>query len=345
MKDYLLVFLIPVYFLVFFSTYSASVQVRAIIPGCGNNILEPGEACDGFNLGGKTCQSLGYSGGVLTCNSDCTLNTSNCFTIPGGGGGGGGGGGYIPPMQTKVVFIGLAYPKSQITLLEDGKVAATTLSGPDARFRIELVDIPAGNYVFTLYTEDKEGRRSNTLTFQVSVTAGVTTQVSGIFLSPTIDVDKEKVKKGEPILIFGQTLPQAEVLINISSEKEIFVKTTSTLEGFYSYNFLTEPLEIGQHFAKARASKNGEISGYSRAVSFEVSQETVQPQIIPKIKKCSKGDLNCDGRVNLVDFSIAAYWYKKKLSPEFAKIEKERLNGDGKINLVDFSIMAYYWTG
>ncbi len=338
MREYLFVFLILILFLITFSVYSASVQVKAITPGCGNNLLEPGEACDGSDLGGKTCQSLGYSGGTLTCKPDCTLNTSNCFTISGGGGGGGGSA--PPPIQTKVIFTGLAYPKSLVTLLEDGRVAATTLSGPDARFRIELTDIPADNYVFTLYTEDKEGRRSNSLTFQISVTAGVTTQVSGIFLSPTIDVDKEKVKKGEPILIFGQTSPQAQVLINISSEKEIFVKTTSTIEGFYSYNFLTEPLEIGKHFAKSRASKDGEISSYSRTVTFEVGQETV-----PKIIKCGRGDLNCDGRVNLIDFSIAAYWYKKRLNPEFAKIEKERLNGDGKINLVDFSIMAYYWTG
>jgi hypothetical protein len=338
MKKYLLIVLFFTFFLIFFSVHSSSVQVKLITPGCGNGIIEPGEACDGSNLGGKTCQFLGFSGGTLSCDPDCTLNTSGCFNIPPGGGGGGAP--PLPPMQTKVIFIGLAYPKSPVTLLEDGKVAATTLAGPDARFRIELIDIPPGNYVFTLYTEDKEGRRSNSLTFQISVTAGVTTQVSGIFLPPTIDVDKEKVKRGEPILIFGQTLPQAEVLINISSEKEYFLKTTSSPEGFYSYDFLTEQLEFGSHFVKSRSSKAGEVSAWSRTVSFEVTQETRY-----KIKKCGRGDLNCDGRVNLIDFSIAAYWYKKRLSPAFAKIEKERLNGDGKVDLVDFSIMAYYWTG
>ena len=58
-----------------------------------------------------------------------------------------------------------------------------------------------------------------------------------------------------------------------------------------------------------------------------------------------RADLNCDKRVNLVDFSIAAYWYKRTISAEFAVKEKERLNGDGKVDLVDFSIMAFYWTG
>jgi hypothetical protein len=63
------------------------------------------------------------------------------------------------------------------------------------------------------------------------------------------------------------------------------------------------------------------------------------------VPKCGKADLNCDGRVNLVDFSIAAYWYKRPLNDAFKAIEKDRLNGDGKIDLIDFSIMAYYWTG
>ncbi len=58
-----------------------------------------------------------------------------------------------------------------------------------------------------------------------------------------------------------------------------------------------------------------------------------------------RGDLNGDGRVNLIDFSIAAYWYHRPLSQSFIKIEASSLNGDGKLDLIDFSIMAYYWTG
>lgn len=60
---------------------------------------------------------------------------------------------------------------------------------------------------------------------------------------------------------------------------------------------------------------------------------------------CGIADLDCDGDVDLTDFSIAAYWYGQTLSADFAVIESERLNDDGQINLVDFSIMAYYYTG
>jgi|GEM_PF-6161590 len=50
---------------------------------CGNGQIDAGEACDGSNLGGNTCLSLpgGFSGGTLTCGSDCQYDTSQC-TLP-----------------------------------------------------------------------------------------------------------------------------------------------------------------------------------------------------------------------------------------------------------------------
>ena len=102
-------------------------------------------------------------------------------------------------------------------------------------------------------------------------------------------------------------------------------------------------LETGQHFTKSKAALNGEISSFSKAIGFAVGTKNVLAK--PSTKAPTKGDLNADGRVNLVDFSIAAYWYKRPISAEFKLKESERLNGDGKVNLVDFSIMAFYWTG
>jgi hypothetical protein len=44
---------------------------------CGNGGLDPGEQCDGSNLDGQTCQSLGFGGGTLAC-SNCAFDTSRC---------------------------------------------------------------------------------------------------------------------------------------------------------------------------------------------------------------------------------------------------------------------------
>ena len=42
---------------------------------CGNGVVDSGEQCDGGDLGGATC---GGCAGSVTCNSNCTLNTSAC---------------------------------------------------------------------------------------------------------------------------------------------------------------------------------------------------------------------------------------------------------------------------
>jgi len=47
--------------------------------GCGNGLLDPGEPCDGSELGGNTCTSQGYSGGILACTYGCALDVSSCF--------------------------------------------------------------------------------------------------------------------------------------------------------------------------------------------------------------------------------------------------------------------------
>lgn len=50
-------------------------------PGCGNGVLDDGEVCDGFALGGTSCESLGYTTGTLACATDCTLDQSGCSSV------------------------------------------------------------------------------------------------------------------------------------------------------------------------------------------------------------------------------------------------------------------------
>jgi hypothetical protein len=342
LKIYPVFLILILSFFIFQKIKSASVTVTAIVPGvCGNGVKEIGEQCDGSDFGGLTCFNFGYSGGSLSCNADCTLNFSGCTTAPPPGGGGGGGG--FIPLYGRVIISGYAQPRSNVTLMSDGTIRATTIAGYDAKFSFTLDNLSPGNYLFTLFSEDKDGRRSSLYTFPVRLEAGQTITAGNILLSPTIDVDKLEVKRGDFISIFGYAPPFADVVISVSSEEELFLRTNTNRDGFYLYQLGTDILEKGDHFTKSKSIlANQMVSNYSRVVSFKVGDRTVSKEVK---KVCGKADLNCDGRVNLIDFSIAAYWYKRKLSPAFALIEKERLNGDGKVDLVDFSIMAYYWTG
>ncbi len=256
-------------------------------------------------------------------------------TSPSSGGGGGGGGIFAP--ETKVIFSGRAYPGMQVTILKDAQIAVQTVADPGANFRVAVSGLSAGSYLFGVYAEDGQGRRSSLLTFPVAVTSGVTVEMGSIFIAPTIAVDKNEVKRGDNLVIFGQSAPKAEVTVAVSSEGEFFGKAIADAGGAYLYNFDTAQLEKGQHLTKSKAAVGGAISPFGKTVSFAVGAKTVFAQLAVKVLK---GDLNNDGRVNLVDFSILAYWYKRANPPASAD-----LNGDGKVDLTDFSIMAFYWTG
>jgi hypothetical protein len=46
---------------------------------CGNGVKDAGEQCDGTDLGGATCATVGAQVGTLRCGSGCTFDASQCF--------------------------------------------------------------------------------------------------------------------------------------------------------------------------------------------------------------------------------------------------------------------------
>ncbi|MEK7640973.1 MAG: dockerin type I repeat-containing protein [Patescibacteria group bacterium] len=299
----------------------------------------------------RPADAFGYGIGTSSQNSATPVAPSPSPPPPspspspsGGGGGGGGGGGAVVSGAATVMFSGRAYPKSSVTLLKDAAVAASSFAGSDTEFAFLLNNVTPGTYIFSLYSEDSQGRRSSLQTFPVSLTAGATTNVTGIFIAPTIAVDKSEVKKGDNIAIFGQTIPSAEVVISVNSEHELFVKTPADKNGIYLYNLDTVDLEYGQHFTKSKAASANAISAFSKSVGFAVGTKNVAA--LPEAKSSViKGDMNGDGKVNLVDFSVVAYWWNRVLTATAKVNVDDKLYPDGKITLRDFSILAYYWTG
>lgn len=323
------------------------VPTSVVVTVCGNNIREGTEQCDGTDLGGQTCVSRGYAGGTLSCYpagspNQCTFNVSNCNF-----GGGGGGGVYVPPpAETKVIIQGLAYPKANVTVMKDGVIVGTIPADPMANFKIELTNVTAGIWTFSLWAEDGKGRRSPTFSFTTTITANMTTTISNIFLPPTIDLTTEQVRQGENIGILGQTAPQSEVTIFVYSPAEpITKKVKADSAGAYFYNLDTTPLELGPHSTKSKATNvAGLVTDFSKTLTFQVLPPTA-PLLPPQLKKCIAANLNCDfdkkgnNIVNFVDVSILLYNWGKPKAP------KTDLNSDGKVNYTDLSILLYYWTG
>ncbi|OGI93950.1 hypothetical protein A3A03_03735 [Candidatus Nomurabacteria bacterium RIFCSPLOWO2_01_FULL_40_18] len=278
-----------------------------------------------------------YAAGLLLSESAEVTATPVVSVGPGGGGGGGG-----PLITTGANFSGRAYPGSRVFLLKDGQTVATTIAGGDANFKINLTGLSSGDYSFLIYAEDQAGRRSTLFTFPVTLTLGATSEIGGIFIAPTIALDKEEVKKGDNITILGQSVPNGQISISVHSNPEFFIQTISDRFGGYVYNFDTAVLDLGDHLTKSKASDDGLISQFGKVIGFKVGNENVlaaTPVLSPGGVCGSIGDLNGDCRVNLVDYSILAFWYKKNSPP--ANVD---LNYDNKVDIIDFSILAHYWT-
>lgn len=58
------------------------------------------------------------------------------------------------------------------------------------------------------------------------------------------------------------------------------------------------------------------------------------------VGKCGIADFNCDGKVDIADFS--AFLYLSDFAPQENPAD---LNADGKISLSDTSVLFYYWSG
>ncbi len=317
---------------------------------CGNGLKEPIEECDGTDFFEQTCISYGFDSGSLICTGDCRISLDNCENedIPSGGGGGGGSSGGnsgltngfnpgsdITPNETRVMVRGKSYPDSDVHILLDGKVIGIARTDTLANFYFETDEIAAGVTSFGFWSEDSVGLKSTLLSLTFRVTAGAVTNISGVYISPTIDIDNKTVKRGDTITVFGNTVPESSVNVHINSPEVFINEIESTEEGRWELVFNTEPLEEEFHTAKAMftiASADSTLqSGFSKSISFFVG--TVGGEAA-----CSEADLNSDGQVNITDFSILLYHWG-------ADNECADQNQNGVVDLIDFSIMMYYWTG
>jgi beta-lactamase superfamily II metal-dependent hydrolase len=50
-------------------------------PFCGDGLVKGGEMCDGADLDGQSCVSLGYDAGTLACDLGCGFDTSGCLSL------------------------------------------------------------------------------------------------------------------------------------------------------------------------------------------------------------------------------------------------------------------------
>jgi hypothetical protein len=242
-----------------------------------------------------------------------------------------------PPGPTLpiVQLSGISAPGATVTITRDGTLLTTLVSGAGADYSVILGTEPIGQHEYLLAAEDESGGILGSQTLALNLQSGSTTIVSGIFLGPSIAIDKTEVELGQSVTLSGQTAPGSSVTVTVSSTQALDFSVVAASDGTWTRVVNTESVGTGQHSAKARAVTTGNtISAYSPSVSFLVNP------FDPATGK-EPSDINTDGSSNLIDLSILLFfWHTSNPSNPRADI-----NHDGFVDIIDFSILLFQWTG
>lgn len=255
-----------------------------------------------------------------------------------------------PPLEepdTIVIFRGISYPSSTLTIDRDGLLLVQITTNTQAQFDVQAIVDP-GTHTFAIYGQDQDGIIGKESNFTLTLSAGTTTTISGIFLGPTIAIDENSIGPGETATVSGTTAPNSEVNVTLNATEiavaagapRVAVEIASAdSNGRWLHLYNADDLEAGSYESKARATEpiSGSISEFSRTVAFAVTGEEEPDECAGYVS----ADLNCDGNVDLVDFSILLFFWEST-GPANPRAD---INSDGIVDIIDFSIMMFYWTG
>lgn len=335
---------------------------------CGDTLVSPDEQCDvpgevgGYSTSilGRQCSAICQYGpycgdGVLqtihseTCddgNNDSNDFCSDvCLIEPQGGGGGnssgssggGGGGSTVDLGDTSVSINGRAFPNQTVHIVKDASEIGTVKATSDGVFKFSSASEP-GTATFGFWSTDANGTRSTTFNTTFDVSQGAITTISGVYIPPTISLDKTSVPRGEPIIFKGQTVPNATVRIYIDASA-VTEQTTAGSDGKWTFSFDTGKVSQASHTVKVKfelpdtSGSTKKESTFSNILSFGVG--------VGATPIAGSADLNRDGKVNLVDFSILVFWWG---TTGGASNPPADININGKVGLEDFSILLFNWT-
>jgi hypothetical protein len=244
----------------------------------------------------------------------------------------------VSSVLSTVAISGYTSPSSFVTITEDTTPVGTVLADGTGHFQQTLSALDPGQHTFRISSTDTQSNGSSQAILDLFLLPATLTNESGILLSPTFTLDKTDLAPGDTLTASGFSKPNSQ--INFFTESPLrSYSATSDASGIWSY---TLPSEETQHYVPGqyRAYANvqddfGNTSIVSNTLNFNITSPTDTNNPAPACD-ISHGDLNCDGKTNLTDFSILLFHWRT--NHKLADI-----NGDGAVNLVDFSIMMFYF--
>ena len=156
------------------AAFAIDVTVTARVAGCGDNIIDVNEQCDGNPVLHNTCSNLGFSTGIISCTNACNYDTSACSVTPSNVSPSGSFSilDYIKNNKTlpstdikklnladnSVIFEGVTKPNTEVVLSDDDKIITKTKSDINGKYSLSASNLYRKDNIFTL-TSGNERKR------------------------------------------------------------------------------------------------------------------------------------------------------------------------------------------
>ncbi len=157
--------------------FAIDVTVTARVSGCGDNIVDINEQCDGNTVVHNSCSNLGFSSGNLACTNACNYDTSSC-TVSTQNTSSSYFGSSVTTFfneifnkknkisdnlldlklpKNSVIFEGNTGPNTEVTLTDGSDTIIKTTSNSKGKYLISISNVFKKNNIFTL-SNDAEKR-------------------------------------------------------------------------------------------------------------------------------------------------------------------------------------------
>jgi len=298
---------------------------------CGNDEKEPLEQCDGPDFNSKTCATLGFDSGDLSCRPSCQFLTTDCDSEAVT---------YDEEVFNKTVGgeLSLINPDTTEGTIEVPVSAfSTNLSLFAFSFTSDQVSVempaPSGKsfvghvYDFKFFDESVNEVSS----FLESATLTITyldADFSGLEESE-IQPYHYNEDDSEWYLIPDSTLQQGINSINFE---------TTSFSNFALFS--SEPSDDNGNDNDNGNGNGGGSSGGGGGGWGGGNNNQFRNNFERGVDVPASVDFNNDSQIDVTDLSILLYYWEK-IGPEITAYD---LNGDGVIDIVDASILFYHWT-
>ncbi len=316
---------------------STATTTSATSTGTGTGTGASGSGSGSSESGGDGSGSGSGTGTGSSGSGSGSSSSGGDGSGSGSGGGGQQGGNYLNTSSIKLD--GYGAPGAQVTVLKDGVVVKTEGAGSAGEYSFLIEELQRGVYTFGLYMTDSKGVKGAMYSSTMTLRSNTLSQLGNVLLPPTVQTPSLTLDPGAPIVVTGYTAPNAAVRASVRpkravvSSSDVIATTTSAGNGAYEVTLPTAGLSVGTYEVYAEAVLAGGLIESDKSVPLLVGLGEA-----PQGGASNIGDLNGDGKVNLVDFSILLFnWNTGNAVAD--------INADGNVNLADFSIMLFNWTG